>query len=153
MKMCKFYDKYYKMKKLTKIEIIYFFNQNISHCHYPCFVFKMDTLFGNYNSEEDTKAIENTDRYEFAHVKKVYQHITSATQDTMPYFPPQPQQPTVFVPCKYFKNVVRQNTGSSYDGFWEVIENVITVLKLSPDVETQYRGFADSEYRKKNPNA
>ena len=116
----------------------------------------MDTLFSeNYNPEEDTKAIKNIGASAYVYVQEVYQ----SPPCMMPYFPLQPQQPqqhqqpSVFVPCKHFNDVVRQNTGASYVHFWAVIENVLTVLKLSPDVETQYRSFADRVYRKKNPNA
>lgn len=156
MKIYNFYNKYYKMKKLTKIEILYFFNQNIPHCHYPCFVFRMDTLlFGNYNPEKDTEAIQNIGASEHTqkHTQKQTQKVYQPAQYVAPFFPEQLPQPQVFVPCKNFKNVVGQNTGASNVHFWAVIETVLTVLNLSPDMQTQYRAFADSEYRKKNPNA
>lgn len=110
----------------------------------------MDFLNGYYDPKKDTEAIQNigASNYSYVFVQKF-----KPAQYVAPFFPEQLPQPPVFVPCKHFKNVVGQNNGSNYDDFRAVIENVITVLNLSPDVQTQYRAFADIEYRKKNPNA
>lgn len=110
--------------------------------------------YNGFDSEKDTNAIQDTDSLEFAYVPEVYQPLTSASapQYTMPLLPQQPK-PTVLAPCKHFKDVVRQNIGTSYVRFWEVINNVLANLNLYPDVAEQHRAFANNAYSVQNPNA
>ena len=146
----KLYNKWCKMKKLTKIEILFF----IIYIKYitliiHCLSFKMDTLFEYYNPKADTAAIKCTDGCEFMYFEYVYPVATFGPL----IIPQQPQQLPIFVPNKHFKNVVGQNIGTSYVNFLAVVENVLSTLNLPPYEKAQHKAFADARYRQKNPNA
>lgn len=137
------------MKKLTKIEILFFIIYILQRLIIVCNSFKMNTLFEYYNSEADTAAIKDTDNGQFAYVKEEFAPLTCGPL----IIPQQPQQAPVFVPNKYFKNVVGQNIGTSYVNFLAVVEDVLNELHLYPYEKAQHKAFADARYRKKNPNA